>query len=230
MTTFKNIQAVIFDFDGVLVDTEPLHHQAFCEVVKPHGLACDWPEYVREYIGFDDRDLFRTAFQRSGKSLNDAELRALVDAKAGAFVDLASRGVPPYPGVPDIVRNAAERWPVGLCSGALRSDIAPLLKQLDLEDAFLVRVTAEDVPASKPDPACYRMTVEKLAELADTGIEAARCIAIEDTPAGVAAATGAGIRPWAVTHTHSHDQLSAAHRIFESLPDLWNALIEENKS
>lgn len=228
MTTATHIHAIIFDFDGVLVDTEPLHHQAFCEVVKPHGLECDWPEYVQEYIGFDDRDLFRTAFQRGGQSLTDAELQDLVDAKAEAFVALASRGVPPYPGVPDIVRNAASRWPVGLCSGALRSDIAPLLKQLDLEDTFLVKVTAEDVPASKPDPTCYRMTIEKLTEQTGIELDPSRCIAIEDTPTGVAAAAGAQLRTWAVIHTHSSDQLTAAERVFESLPDLWNALLKES--
>ena len=224
------IQAIIFDFDGVLVDTEPLHHQAFCAVAQPYGLGCDWDEYVREYIGFDDRDLFRTAFQRSGQSLSDALLQDLTAAKATAFVELAAQGVAPYPGVPDIVRNAAERWPVGLCSGALRSDIAPLLTQLDLETTFRIRVTAEDVASSKPDPTCYRLAREQLAQASGQELTPSHCIAIEDTPAGVAAASGAGLCPWAVTHTHSPDQLVAADRIFTSLPALWNALIEKEES
>ncbi len=224
------IHAVIFDFDGVLVDTEPLHHQAFCTVVAPHGLACDWPEYVREYIGFDDRGLFQAAFQRHQKSLADADLQTLVNAKANEFIRLAAAGVDPYPGVPDIVRNASERWPVGLCSGALRSDIEPLLNQLGLQATFGVQVTAEDVPASKPDPTCYRLTVEKLAALLQTPLNATQCIAIEDTPAGVEAATGAQLRAWGVTHTHSQTELSAAERVFDSLPALWKALLEEDKT
>lgn len=214
------VEAVIFDFDGVIADTEPLHHQTFCEVVQDDGLACSWDDYVREYIGFDDRDLFREAYKKIGRALSEEEVQERVETKARVFLELAARGVAVYDGVIDMVRELHARYPLAICSGALSSDILPLLDQFGLTDRFLVRVTAEDVPASKPDPACYRLTVQRLADALGRPIDAAGCVAIEDSPTGVIAARGAGLRVWAVTHTHRADQLHSAHRVFDTLAEL----------
>jgi beta-phosphoglucomutase len=220
------IEAVIFDFDGVIVDSEPLHHQAFCLVAGEEGVECDWETYCRDYIGFDDRDLFRTAFADREKSVTEAHVQQLVEAKAQAFIDLTRAGVDTYDGIPDIVRTLHGRWPVAICSGALRSDIEPILAQLQLGDLLSVRVTAEDVSASKPDPACYLLAVERLSAHVGRALVAARCVAIEDTPTGVLAAKRAGLQAWAVTHTHADHQLREADRIFPSLPALAAALAD----
>ncbi len=224
------VKAVIFDFDGVIVETEPLHHQSFCQVVEPDGLSCDWAEYVRVYIGFDDRDLFREAYRRADRELSDQRLQELVDAKAQAFIKLTSAGVRHYKGVPEMVRQVASRYPVAICSGALRSDIDPLLDHLDLSSLFPVRVTAEDVSASKPDPACYRLVVERVAAALGCELAPAACVAIEDTPTGIQAAVGAGLRAWAVTHTHGRDELGEADHIFDSLPEIGRALEVANET
>lgn len=223
------IQAVIFDFDGVIVETEPLHHQSFCQVVEPDGLACDWAEYVRVYIGFDDRDLFREAYRRAGRSLSDQRLRELVDAKAQAFITLTSAGVSHYEGVPEMIRQVAACYPVAICSGALRSDIDPLLEHLELSSLFPVRVTAEDVSASKPDPACYRLAVERVAAALGVELAPASCVAIEDTPTGIQAAVGAGLQAWGVTHTHACEELKMADRVFDSLREIGRALEGANE-
>jgi HAD superfamily hydrolase (TIGR01509 family) len=218
-----NMEAVIFDFDGVIADTEPLHFRSFQQVIGAAGMRCSWEEYVRDFIGFDDRDLFRAAHAKLGLPLCDADVRRLVAAKAEAFMALTREGVPVYEGVPEVVHAAAERFPVAICSGALRSDIEPILAQLGLTDTLSVRVTAEDVVASKPDPTCYRLAVERLSVASGRALRAGGCLAIEDTPTGIKAAHDAGLMVWAVSHTHHTQQLLDADRIFSSLPEIIQA-------
>jgi beta-phosphoglucomutase len=218
------IDAVIFDFDGVLADTERLHHQAFAEVIARQGLSCEWDTYVRDYIGFDDRDLFRAAWAAHDRSLDDAALAELVQAKAAAFIALTEGGVATYDGVPEVVHAAAARGPVALCSGALRSDIDPILLQLGVEDVLAVRVTAEDVAVSKPDPACYQLAVERLSAHSGRTLVASRCLAIEDTPSGIRSARGAGLQVWAVQHTHAPEALQEADRVYLHVPALMRDL------
>lgn len=93
------LAAVIFDFDGIIVDTEPLHYRAFQEILVPLGLGYSWAEYLRLYIGFDDRDAFRNTFLSAGRTLRDEELQALVREKGAAFQGIIAAGVEPYPGV-----------------------------------------------------------------------------------------------------------------------------------
>ncbi len=224
MNPTHSIQAVIFDFDGVIADTEPLHHQAFCQVAEPDGLACAWDEYVRDYIGYDDRDLFRVAYKKSGRALTDADVHARVEAKAQAFIKLTAHGVQTYDGIPDLIVRAQELFPVGLCSGALRSDIEPILIQLGLTNVFRVIVTAEDVPMSKPDPACYRLVVERMSSAIARPLATCECVAIEDTPGGIRAAKGAGLQVWAVTHTHEPAAVAQADEVFDALPEIMTRL------
>lgn len=215
------LSAVIFDFDGIIVDTEPLHYRAFQVILDPLGLGYPWEEYVNLYMGFDDRDAFREAFRAQGRKLADGELERLIDRKAAAFQEIISGGVTPYPGVVELIGSIAGRLPLGLCSGALRSDIVPILAGLDLSSAFDVMVTADEVSASKPDPASYALAVARLAAtFPDREILPASCLAIEDTPAGIASAAGAGISVLAVTNSYSADKLTGARQVVDSLADV----------
>lgn len=223
-------RAVIFDFDGVMVDTEPLHHEAFCEVLRAHGLDWTWEEYVETFIGFDDRDGIREAFRLAGRPLPDETLKALIQEKAKVFIGLASRGVEPYPGLLSLLQHWHTRVPLALCSGALRSDIDPILKQLKLESVFDVITTADDVEVSKPDPASYRLTVERLAADYVEGLKPGECLAIEDTPAGIQSAKGAGITTWAVAHTQPASALTDADRVVAKLSELWPLVQEANEA
>ncbi len=212
------LSAVIFDFDGIIVDTEPLHYRAFQVILEPLGLGYAWEEYVALYMGFDDRDAFREAYRVHGRTLDDHELELLIDRKAAAFQEIIAGGVAPYPGVVELIDSINGTLPLALCSGALRSDILPILEGLGLSDAFDVMVTAEEVSASKPDPASYALAVERLAAVfPDQGILPGRCVAIEDTPAGIASATGAGIPVIAVTNSYPAEKLTGALKIVDSL-------------
>jgi HAD superfamily hydrolase (TIGR01509 family) len=212
------LAGVIFDFDGIIVDTEPLHYWAFQDILAPLGFGYSWEEYLRSYIGFDDRDAFREVFRSVGRSLKDRDLQALVEEKGAAFQRIVTSGVEVYPGVVELVRSIAGRLPLALCSGALPFDIDPILKQLGIAGLFDVIVTAADVRASKPDPESYALAVARLkAAYPDRGITPGMCLAIEDTPAGIASAKGAGLKVMAVTNSYPEEKLASAGKVTGTL-------------
>jgi beta-phosphoglucomutase len=212
-------EAVLFDFDGILVDSEPMHYRAFTQVLDPLGMGFPWKEYVEIYMGFDDRDAFREAFRRKGIDLDEGTLAKLVAAKSRAFQDGIRDGVTAYPGaVPVIESLHAAGRPLALCSGALRSDIDPILAQLGVARRFGVIVSADDVRRSKPDPESYALAFARLSERYATLLTGPeKSVAVEDTPAGIRSAKGAGLRVLAVTNSYGAGELADADWIAESL-------------
>lgn len=214
--------AVIFDFDGVIVDTEPLHYQAFQKILAPCNLGYSWEDYVAVYMGFDDRDAFREAFKQGGIALSEGELEQLIARKADIFQEVIAAGVAPYPGVTALINKLHEQGtPLAICSGALRSDILPIIQQLGVASCFTHIITADDVPHSKPDPTCYRIATQQLiAAYSEQLSPEAPIIAIEDTPAGISSAKGAGLQVVAVSNSYPADRLQQADRIIASLEEL----------
>ena len=196
--------ALLFDFDGVLVDSERLHCATMSRALLarfPHLPPLTWPDYTSTLMGFDDRDAFSTLLDHHHIPSTPTLLQTLIDAKAALFAAEAAAGhVPALPGAADCVRAFAEaNIPLALCSGALRSDIAPILSSLGLTTAFRVLVTAEDVPRSKPDPSTYLLGLDRLRASAKLPLPASQCWAIEDTPDGIASARSAGLNVLALT-------------------------------
>lgn len=203
------ISAVFFDFDGIIVDSERLHWAAFNKVMQPLGKTILWPDYVETFIGFDDRDTFRHALPNLGKT----ELAGLIEKKATAFQALlATDGAAALPGAVELIKNLSGKIPLAICSGALRADILPILGKLGIEAVFEAIVTAADTHISKPDPAPYKLAAKKL------GVTSG--LAIEDTPAGITSAKGAGLRVLAVTNSYQPALLTAADAIVDSLEGL----------
>jgi beta-phosphoglucomutase len=203
------ISAIIFDFDGVIVDSERLHWAAFNVVLEPLGRIISWQEYTDVFIGFDDRDTFGHAFP----NLGTPELLDLIKKKAAAFQELLeSDGAAALPGAVELINALSGNIPLAICSGALREDILPIIGKLGIDNAFDTIVTAEDTPRSKPDPAPYILTAERLG--ISTGV------VIEDTPAGIASAKGAGLKVLAVTNSYDRSHLTDADVIIDSLEDL----------
>ncbi|MDD2366620.1 MAG: HAD family phosphatase [Desulfuromonadaceae bacterium] len=216
--TGKETDAVIFDFDGVIVDTEPLHYAAFQKVLKPLGLNFTWDEYIEYYIGFDDRDAFRHVFLSNKMTLTDNLLQKLIEQKAAIFEEVIKSGVTAYPGVLDLIARLSENSvPLAICSGALKSDIDPILAMLGISNCFDIIVTADDVAASKPDPECYDLAYRRLNSAYSNSFSKERTVAIEDTPAGISAARGAGLIVCAVTNSYTADKLEQADFVTDSL-------------
>lgn len=203
------ISAVIFDFDGIIVDSERLHWAAFNKVLEPLGREISWAEYIKTFIGFDDRDTFRHAFPNFGK----IELAGLIEKKAAAFQELLENdGAAALPGAVELIKHLSGNIPLAICSGALRADIFPILGSLGIKNAFDTIVTADDTHISKPDPAPYKLAAKKL------GVTSG--LAIEDTQAGIASAKGAGLKVLAVTNSYPAEALTQADAVVASLEGL----------
>lgn len=209
----SNLAAVIFDFDGVLVDSEPFHQAAINVVLEPLGLALSPEEYEEHYLGFDDRGVFLHRFQQAHQPLAQDRLRQLVASKADAFANVIERrGIQPFPGAVELLAALkVAKIPLALCTGATHRDVSAILHQVKGLDVFDTIVTADEVAASKPDPTCYRLALEKLwrAQPAHT-IEPSQVLAIEDSPWGIEAAKGAGLRVLAVQTSYGAPRLHKA--------------------
>ena len=200
------INAVIFDFDGVIVDSERLHWAAFNQVLSQ---PVSWEDYIQTLIGFDDRDAFKYLFPDIEKN----ELDGLIVKKAAGFQELlADGGAAALPGAVELIQHLSGKIPIAICSGALREDIFPIIGKLGVADAFDAIVTANDTHISKPDPAPYRLAAQKL------GVTDG--LAIEDTPAGIASAKGAGLKVLAVTNSYDRDALTQADAVVDTLEGL----------
>lgn len=216
--------AIIFDFDGVLADSERLHCETMADAMAGAGPVLDWDTYRQTLIGLDDRGAFAYLLERAGIEPTPKEIRRRVEHKAVLFAQHARAGrVSALPGAPEFVRACAAVWPLGLCSGALRSDIDPVLELMGLRECFAELVTADDVEFSKPDPACYRLCLERMAaRFPDQAIAAETVVAIEDTPDGIASARGAGLAVLGVASNLSVPELQTAGAsvVVESLEGL----------
>lgn len=230
MVYFSNgmkAKAIIFDFDGVIVDTEPLHYKSFQRVLAPLGFDFTWKEYVDKYIGFDDRDAFREAFADNKETLGPEGLKSLITQKASAFQDIIKDGVSAYPGAVEIIHKfKSSNTPLAICSGALRLDIDPILSMLGISDCFNTIVTADDVSNSKPSPECYELAFERLNAIYDQSLTKQTTFAIEDTPAGILSASNAHLNVFAITNSYAADMLRDATFITDSLEQLLDFRIE----
>jgi beta-phosphoglucomutase len=216
------LKAVIFDCDGILVNTEPLHYEAFQKVLVPLGLGHDYERYMESFIGFDDRDAFLYAFREAGRALDPLTLGTLIEAKGNALAKLIDQGVPTFPGVVELVRELGKHGlPIAVASGALRHEINAFIRSLGLTGAFCAIVAADEVKKSKPDPETYLLALERLKEAQGwASLNPRSCIAIEDTPAGIVSAKTAGLFVIAVTNSFPEHQLQEADRVFSSLSGL----------
>ena len=217
-------RALVFDFDGVIADDEPLHLAAFQRTLAAEGVALTAEAYYARYLGFDDHDAIVEALREAGRPLTPERAEALMAAKAGHFLDLVRDGVRISPGVQEFVRAAAARVPLAIASGALRREIALILAQAGLTRAFAAIVSAEDVEEGKPSPAAFLCALERLRERApDLATE--HCLVVEDSRAGIEAARRAGMRCLAVTNSYAAEALADADLVVRSLAEVeWERL------
>jgi len=213
------MRAVIFDFNGVIVDDEALHAYALCAVLAEEGVALDEAGYFAHFLGLSDRACFERALLAADQPFGDARVAGLVARKSAVYDDLVADGVLLVPGAADLVRACARRVPVAICSGALRPEIEAVLTQHELRQSVSVIVSAEDVTRGKPDPEGYRLALTRLRalrpDLAD--LRPGDVVALEDAPRGVDAARAAGLRVVALAGSAPSVALVAADQVWESL-------------
>jgi HAD superfamily hydrolase (TIGR01509 family) len=203
------MQAALFDFNGVLVDDEQLHLDGFNAALRPLGVEVPRALYDERYLGFDDRGAFTAMLRDRGLAHGADRVAALVAAKSVVYAALAATSLTIFEGAPALLRAAAARVPVAIVSGALRPEIDAALRVMGCEGLARVIVAAEDVAACKPDPEGYRRGLAALSALVGA-LDPARCVAVEDSVAGVEAAAAAGLRAVGVAHTYPPEALRAA--------------------
>jgi beta-phosphoglucomutase len=213
------IRAVIFDLDGTLADTEPLHFEAFNAVLRPYGIKLSREDYFSRLIGYDDHDCFTLVLREHRKLTSPALIDELITKKTRIYqASIAQRQVL-FAGAAEFVRNCANRFPLALVTGTLRVEAEIILNRSQLHHCFVDVVTAEDVEHGKPEPDGFDTALGRLGFILrpHPSITAAECLVIEDTPAGIEAARRAGMRILAVAQTVSGSQLRAADLIRPSL-------------
>ena len=213
------VKAVVFDFDGVLADSEPIHLRVFQELLEPAGVTLTQEAYCERYLGFDDLEMLRKVSEDYGLMLGDEEIELLVAEKARRFEATVGTSNVLYPTAASCVRRLGARWPLGIASGAIRADIDLMLRGAKLEGAFAFIVSAGDTDRSKPAPDPY------LKAAALHGVDPGACVAIEDSHWGLRSARDAGMRTIAVTHTYPRAALRGADAVVDSLDELTVELI-----
>ncbi|MCC6579045.1 MAG: HAD family phosphatase [Phycisphaeraceae bacterium] len=226
------LQALVFDFDGVIVDSEPLHFRAFVETARPLGVSMTWEQYLKTFVGYDDRDAFRVMLGMKpgipGNGEQERRIAELAKEKGRAFERQVRSGAHAIPGVLDLIRDARKHVPLAISSGATRADIDLVLGPLGLDDTFNPIVTADDVERSKPDPQCYALAVRKLAAMhPKLKLRPQDCLAIEDTAAGIAAARAAGLMTLGIGTTGALEALHEAHRAIPNLQGVTFDLLQQ---
>ena len=215
------MRAVLFDFDGVLVNSEPLHYRATRDALVAEGIAIDEDEYWRHLLAYDDRGAIRIALERHGIPYDAARIEAAAVRKAEAYDALLSE-VPFFPGARELARSLSRELPVAIASGALRREIEAILEAGGIRDAFTAVVGADDVSRSKPDPEPYLTAMARLAGRAP-GLQPAECLVVEDSVPGILAGRAAGMKVLAVTNSYPAAKLTAAHSVVSSLAGLESA-------
>jgi len=212
------MRAVLFDFDGVLVDSEPLHYRALRECLLPEGIQISEDEYAGSYLAYDDAEAIRVALEQHRQPFDGARVRRIAERKAALFDELLDH-VPFFPGAAELVQELAHQVPLAIASGALHQEIERILTAGGLRQSFTAIVAADDVTRGKPHPEPYLTAMSALAARAP-GLAARDCLVVEDSMPGIAAGRAAGMKVLAVATSYSPDRLSAAHRVVRSLQGL----------
>ena len=215
------LRAVIFDFDGVISDSEPLHLRAFNEILAQAGIEITEQAYYEEYLGFTDLDCLKAIADKYRLGLDTAGIEKLIDRKSRVFEELIKTEDSIIEGVPEFLRMLKENnVRIAICSGALRGDIEVVFSGTDLSSFFDVIVTADDVEKGKPDPEGFLLALQRLNEAEQDKIAPGECVVIEDSHWGLEAATKAGMHTVAVASSYKAEELTMADKVIANLTAL----------
>ncbi|MHC4337542.1 MAG: HAD family hydrolase [Planctomycetota bacterium] len=215
------LRAVIFDFDGVITDTEIVHLRAFNNVLAPYDIEITTEEYYKDYLGLTDVDCFRMLADEGQLKAEAAEIEKLVKQKNEIFEEMVKTNSRIIGGVVEFLSMLKQNSVrMAICSGALLGEIELILKQAQLGHFFEAIVSADQIEKGKPDPEGYLLALERLNQNDQNTILPDECIVIEDSHWGLEAAKAAGMHTVAVTNTYSAEELGLAEKIVARLDEL----------
>ena len=207
------IKAILMDFNGVIINDEPLQMQAYQEILKDEGVELTEENYYSS-LGMDDRTFINAAFKRAGKECSAERIVEINTAKTARWREIVSKEMPLFEGVEDFIKKMEKDFALGIVSMARREEIEYVLEKTNLRSCFLSIVSADDVSNCKPDPECY-LKGFNLIDAARTArggnpIVHGDCLVIEDSPPGIQAGKSAGLKTLGVTNTVSAKELREA--------------------
>jgi beta-phosphoglucomutase len=215
------LRVVIFDFDGVITDSEILHFRSFNQALVPYGVKITTKDYYKDYLGLTDLDLFKSLVDKGLLAVDADGIKNLAKQKSRAFEKLAKDEGRIIEGVRDFLQMLRQNnIPMAICSGALLAEIELILEDAKLRSFFDVIVSAEQVKKNKPHPDGFLLTLTKLNETSKDVIHPSQCIVIEDSHWGLEAARAAGMHTVAVTNSYDADELGPAEKIVAKLSEL----------
>lgn len=206
-----HLKSVLFDFNGVIVNDERIHRELIDDIMLGENLRPQPQEYRRLCLGRTDRACLNNLLQHNGRFVSDSYLDKIIERKKQLYIQKleAISKLPVYLGLEDfLTKLRMANLFVGVVSGALRSEIEYVLERLHLKSYFQVIVGGDEIERSKPDPEGYLLAVSRLNELhPEANLQPQECLAIEDTPAGIAAAKAAKMQVAAVANTYPFHML-----------------------
>jgi HAD superfamily hydrolase (TIGR01509 family) len=212
------IRAAIFDLDGTLADTEPLHYEAFAAVLRPEGIELPRADYFARLVGYNDHDCFALMLGENGRAAGEDRITEFISRKAALYQKAIDERDVLNPGAAEFVRRCAGRFPLAIATGTLRAEAEMILRGGGIRDAFAVIIAAEDVEHGKPEPDCFIAARERINQLThlQPPLEAAECLVVEDTVFGVDAAHRAGMKVLALAYTSPAGELEVAELVRRS--------------
>jgi HAD superfamily hydrolase (TIGR01509 family) len=226
------MRAILFDFNGVLVDDEPVHLELMQKVLGDEGIELSAEEYYGRCLGLDDRSCLQAVLLAHQQPAPPDRVSRLVARKSAYYhLRIKRDGYPVFPGARELVEASADAgWMLGVVTGALRDEVEGALRQMGVRAVIKTVVSAEDVSRGKPDPEGFRRGLQELnalPPLPERLIHPHEVLAIEDSPAGLTAAAALGLATLGVAHTFAAERLGLADRVVESIDQLSPARLRE---
>jgi len=208
------VKAILMDFNGVIINDEPIQHAAYREILKEDGIDVSDEDYYSR-LGMDDKTFVASILEAAGKEADPEKVRTITRGKTEKWRAIVETSLPLFPGVDDFVkRMSTNGLSLGIVSMAKREEIDFVLELAGIAPCFSVVVSAEDVSKCKPDPECYRIGFAKIdahrTSLGHAPLIHSDCLVIEDSPPGVEAARANGLPVLGVANTVEPDALRAA--------------------
>jgi beta-phosphoglucomutase len=214
------LQAIVFDFDGVIADSEPLHLRAYQQALDEEGVKLTREQYFTRYLGYDDVGMLEAVARDRSLAWSARHITALVARKGEKLQEMLKGDDVLFAGAAEFVRAAATEVPIGIASGALRHEIVQIIDGAGLGSLFATIVSSGDTPESKPSPGPYLLAFEQLQRTSGRKLDPAKVVAIEDSRWGLESARGAGLRCVGDTTSYPAAELTAAELVVDSLKAL----------
>jgi len=220
------LRAIFFDFNGVILDDEEYHYLSLKRVLEEEGVSIAREDYYRDCLGFGDRECFQWGLKDHERIGAAGGMPDLVRRKSVYYEELLRQEARFFPGVCELIRDAACEVPLGVASMALRQEIDLALRRAGIARLLTVIVSGEDVSRPKPAPDVYELALAQMNRTLSRGngrheITPAECLVIEDSIPGVRSARAAGMRVLGVAHTVEPTELAEADWVLPSLSCLW---------